>query len=210
MIGELGLERQNQIKFVRMMHKEIGLSKQQEQETFSDIHNNGAADVIYRMSKMGIFLGYEDGSFRPKSAITRAEFAVVIARAFGLGGCSVKPNLLDIAPDAWYADAVQNLYARGIVKGRPDGSFGANKPITLEEISVILWRVLSQLGIQVVPRRPYGVFKDEKYVSLYAKEAVKVIYEGDLLQLKKREYLGPKEPVTREQVAMLLDHIFTI
>ena len=43
-----------------------------------------AAEAVKRMYALGIINGYEDGSFRPKNSITRAEAAKILYSAAGL------------------------------------------------------------------------------------------------------------------------------
>lgn len=207
---ELVLDRCNEVNFVNSTGISAEQIQEQRRETFSDIQNHWALEPVERMTTMGVMTGYKDGTFRPEGEMTRGEFAVVIARAFGFRVYGQKTELLDVAPGQWYTDAVQALYTRGIVKGRPDGTFGVNKPLTTEEMAVILWRVFNQLAIPIPARRPYGKFRDEKHISSFAKDAVKVIYEGNLLYFKKSEALEPKKPVGRAQVAAVLDRILTL
>ena len=44
-----------------------------EGDQFTDISGHWAADVINLASQLGLISGYEDGTYRPKNNITRAE-----------------------------------------------------------------------------------------------------------------------------------------
>ena len=46
----------------------------------------------------------------------------------------------DVAPDAWYADAVAWAEEKGFVTGYGDGTFGPDDPVTQEQAAVILHR----------------------------------------------------------------------
>jgi hypothetical protein len=60
--------------------------------------------VVTAWSK-GIISGYPDGTFRPHNQITRAEMAVIVARALGLSGGS-GPSFKDAAEiPAWAVEA---------------------------------------------------------------------------------------------------------
>ena len=46
----------------------------------------------------------------------------------------------DVAPDAWYSEAVAWAAERGIVSGYGNGLFGPGDNITREQLAVMLWR----------------------------------------------------------------------
>ena len=49
---------------------------------FTDVKETDAAyDAIEKLVASGIANGYEDGTFRPKETVTRAQFAVFFYRA---------------------------------------------------------------------------------------------------------------------------------
>jgi hypothetical protein len=62
--------------------------------SFKDVPANAPnAKAIILATKLGIIKGYEDGSFRAKATITRAEFASMLVRALGLTSAGLfKPN----------------------------------------------------------------------------------------------------------------------
>ncbi|MCI5754130.1 MAG: S-layer homology domain-containing protein [Clostridiales bacterium] len=80
---------------------------------FSDIRGHWAEQEIRRAASLGWILGYEDGTFRPNQAITRAEAMTMINRVLKripetekdlLDGMVVWP---DNQPGTWYYLAVQ-------------------------------------------------------------------------------------------------------
>jgi len=75
--------------------------------------------------------------------ITRAQFAVLVARAFKLSPESVDPSKLpwDLKDPKWqtYLPAIQVLLSRGFLKLFPDGSFYPEGNMTREEAVKILY-----------------------------------------------------------------------
>lgn len=59
-------------------------------EAFNDIAGHWAFNNINKLVSLGAIAAYPDGSFRPDSSITRAEFATVLAKAFKLAPQSGK------------------------------------------------------------------------------------------------------------------------
>ncbi len=103
-----------------------------------------AKKAVARAVQAGIVYGYSDGSFRPKAQITRAEMALMIARA-------LKQQLDDnvttsFADDeeipGWAKSAVEVIRKLGIVDGRSGNYFVPNESATRAEAVVMLVRML--------------------------------------------------------------------
>ena len=101
-----------------------------------------SAVQIGTLVKLGIIVGYEDGTFRPHDPITRAEFAAIACRF---------DNLTN-APDSGFADVqghwaktyIDNAYAFGWIVGYEDGTFRPQNNITRAEAVTIINRVLGR------------------------------------------------------------------
>lgn len=114
---------------------------------FSDV----AADAWYNtpvstLAGAGMLSGYEDGSFRPDAAITRAEFAAMALRFLEedrLVTDEWRGGFTDVG-DAWYTEAVETAEIHAIVSGYPDGSFRPEKAITRAEVCAVINRTLDR------------------------------------------------------------------
>jgi hypothetical protein len=75
--------------------------------------------------------GYPDGSFRPDRAITRAEFAAMAARYFGIERSSsvapIEEHFSDI-DNSWARSTIEEVYRYGITNGYADGTFKPDDP----------------------------------------------------------------------------------
>lgn len=116
---------------------------------FTDIDQIGtwAKQAITQAVQTGIIYGYKDGSFRPNSQLTRAEMAVMIARALKL-----QPNINastgfadDESIPQWAKGAIEAVHARSIMNGRGQNRFEPNERATRVETTVILLRMLDYL-----------------------------------------------------------------
>ena len=83
-----------------------------ESNQFSDITGHWANTFINSAAQKGWVRGYEDGTFRPEQAITRAEFATLVNNV--LDRRVKKENILpsaiqfqDLSANAWYYEACQ-------------------------------------------------------------------------------------------------------
>ena len=52
----------------------------------------------------------------------------------------------DVPASAWYAEAVNELAARGIVNGYPDGSFKPEQTATRAEVATLLVRFIRNIA----------------------------------------------------------------
>ena len=105
--------------------------------TFADAADSPFATEIDTLSTFGLLEGYEDGTFRPTNAITRAEFCAMLANVLDLPE-GQNLSFSDVADDAWYNKAVSAMAARGFVSGMGDGTFRPDYTITYEQMVTIL------------------------------------------------------------------------
>lgn len=111
---------------------------------FSD--TNDVSDVvrsrINAISSKGIIKGYEDNTFRPFNDITRAEFCTILDRSDLLKQTSQMDIQLNDINTHWAKEAILNVARSGLMSGKGDGIFAPDANITIEEIFVIMDRML--------------------------------------------------------------------
>lgn len=93
---------------------------------------------------MAYIIGRPGGMIYPEADITRAEVATVFfrlltdeSRARYWAESSPYPDVLS---DDWFNNEISTLTKAGILKGRPDGTFGPDEFITRAEVAVICTR----------------------------------------------------------------------
>ncbi|MGG1553807.1 S-layer homology domain-containing protein [Paenibacillus ferrarius] len=107
---------------------------------FSDTSAHWAQDTVSVFTKLGVIQGYADGSFQPDASITRAEFATVIAKLFGLTASA--PTALSDVQQHWAAGSIHALASSGIISGYGDGTFRPDQDITRAEIIAIVAKLV--------------------------------------------------------------------
>ena len=106
--------------------------------TFSDLSEaKWASPTIQKWMGYDLVGGYTDGTFRPNTNITRAEFAVIAYKAFDLESKG-STNFGDVKASDWYYTQVVGMAKLGYIKGYTDGTFMPNKPITRAEAAAII------------------------------------------------------------------------
>lgn len=90
--------------------------------------------AIGLLSALKIFEGYEDGSIKPESTITRAEMAAVILRTIGNKSLTKYTGMFtDVDASHWAADTIQTAADLGIINGMGDGTFAPDAPVKYEQ-----------------------------------------------------------------------------
>lgn len=157
--------------------------------------------------KDGLFNGMDKTHFEPNIAMTRAMVVTVLWRLADSPEATQPCDFTDVAPDAWYAEAVAWAQERGLVNGMGDGTFNPMGEITREQLVTILYRGKAPSDWYAVPEGVLGPFPDEDSVSEYARDAMAwAVYREFLIGTKEqgRVYLDPQGIATRAQAATIL------
>lgn len=110
-----------------------------------------AASWVEALAELGVTGGYPDGTFQPDATLTRAEAAVLLARAVGLPaqdytlGVGLSFGDARLIPD-WAFRPVQVAVAAGLLQGDDNGNFRPEAPLTRAEGSAILYRLINMQG----------------------------------------------------------------
>ena len=126
---------------------------------FADVDSSHAhAAFVERFAQLGVTKGCMDGTvFCPDAAVTRAQMAVFLSRAFGLPE-GPDPGFGDVSVGAWYVSAVSALAASGVTKGCMDGTvFCPDGTTTRAQMATFLYRA-GQLRPTDIAQPRAGVF----------------------------------------------------
>ncbi|MFX3646292.1 MAG: S-layer homology domain-containing protein [Paenibacillus sp.] len=145
-------------EFAAIMVRGLGLKPGEQVNSFQDV--NGSewyADAVNTATSYGLIDGYEDGTFRPQTQITRQEAMAVIARAMSVTGMETATSAANVQQWSDYADAEQvavwakeavaSSISTGLVSGRGKDTIAPNQSITRAETAVIIRRLLQQSGL---------------------------------------------------------------
>lgn len=149
-----------------------------------------------------IVTGYEDGSFRPNNRLTRAEYAVLLSKAFDLP--AVRPNVTytDVAADFWGAPTIAETSRMGFLAGYPDGSFRPGNNLTRVEALLALSN-----GLKLPPSSLNGLalYRDRAQIPSYASAPLAAATaQRIVVNYPQTDALRPLEQITRGEVAALV------
>jgi len=145
-------------EFAKMLSSALGLEAASIDTSFTDEGDipTWAKPYVAAAAEAGLILGYEEGgmtSFKGERAVTRAEAAVMTARALQLhraeiGLASKAPELKDAADiPSWAKPSIDNALSAGILNGYEDGAFRASQLTSRGEAAAMIYKLLNALGI---------------------------------------------------------------
>ena len=108
------------------------------------------AEAVAVLNGMGVFKGYEDGSFKPEGNITRAEVATIIYRIYTAdvakndksGLYATYNKFSDMAGAGWAQGYIGYCANASLVKGYPDGTFKPSGKVTGYEVLAMILRAV--------------------------------------------------------------------
>jgi hypothetical protein len=168
---------------------------------YSDVPpSHWAFNDITALGVQRIIKGYPDGTFRPDNNITRAEFAVVLAKALGW---PAKPGGHDFADAAeipdWARGCIFAAVDKGVISGYEDNTFRANRPVTRSEIAVIVVRALG-----LAPEAGALIFSDAAEIPDWAKGYIAAAVNQGVIAGKPGNIFAPDDNATRAEAAALV------
>lgn len=174
--------------------------------TLTDLDQTSwAKDGIIALAARDIVKGMPDDLFVPLKNVTRAEFAQMLVNTFDLKSEGQKNNpFSDVKSEAWYEDAIITAYELGVVKGRPDGTFGVNDEISRQDMAVMTLNTLKTVGITLNTTENLINFKDHSEIAGYAKEAVKEMQQAGVIRGMETGEFAPIANANRAQAAVIL------
>ena len=166
-------------------------------DQFVDINGHWAESAIQKMAEAGIASGFPDAAFRPDNKISRAEFAVLIVKAFDLE--SKNGKVFTDTSQHWAKDQIAAANTYGVVNGYNDSTFGPDDPITREQMALM---IVKAAKLQISP----GTLncRDSAQVSSWAKDAVATAYAQKILSGMPDGNFKPQDHASRAQAIIVL------
>ncbi|MEN6349748.1 MAG: S-layer homology domain-containing protein, partial [Syntrophomonas sp.] len=113
---------------------------------FSDIAaNDSNSTFITYLVERNILSGFPDRTFHPTEGLTRAQAAVVMAKAAGLDSSKyTAAGFGDVGAGHWAAKSIAAAAQAGYIKGFPDGSFHPEEKLTRAQGISLVLRIAKQ------------------------------------------------------------------
>jgi spore germination protein len=176
-------------------------------EPFDDIAGSYAHSQIVELHAKGIVSGEGERTYAPRKPVTREAFMALLGRALGLQPIKASiPAFTDVKSSSWSYGWIQAGIARNLVSGVTRDTFAPVRPVTRQEAATLMYRALRTTQTSQQAAAISLSFADEQRIATWARPAVKELYERNLL-VGDKGYFRPLDPVTREEMAVLLSRL---
>ncbi|MBQ7901520.1 MAG: S-layer homology domain-containing protein [Clostridia bacterium] len=170
------------------------------QTVFADTTGHWAESYIKTLKEKGVINGFEDGTFRPDSTVTRAELVKMLTAILGVPGGSGN-SFNDVTAGNWYYAPVYGAYNKGIVNGTSDELFSPNASVTRQDAAVMIFRAWA------LDAEGNVTFADSADIADYAVEAVAGLADKGIINGYSDNTFRPRASLTRGETAAILSRI---
>ncbi|MEY2369581.1 S-layer homology domain-containing protein [Lysinibacillus capsici] len=143
---------------------------------FKDVRvNSPYYKIIHEMRDAGIIQGYEDGTFRPDTTISRQHAAALVSRALKINDLTLEKTKefkqpKDLRTDSPYYEDIKMLVEAGLLEMNSQGNVNPNKALTRGEMAKI---ITVAFNLEVKADYVFADVKGSKY-----EEYVKALYSN--------------------------------
>lgn len=183
-----------------------GAQEEVKSGSFRDVtRGHWAFASVERAAELGLVTGYSDGTFRPDTPVTRAQFVLMLWRMCGKPAAAKAASFADASAD-WYQDALSWAVENGYVNGLSDTRFGPDAPITRQQATAILFRLNGgQSGTELTLTGIYEqTFADSTTIASWAKDATWWAVYHELVSGVGGSRIAPEANASRAQIAAIL------
>lgn len=172
---------------------------------FLDFPFGWSKDAMTAAVENGLYIGNESKLIEPDKALTRAELAAFITRAFGATRMADLSKITDVKADDWFYEPVAKAYQMGAITGTSDTTFDPNSYITREQVFLVLARVLCISGTN---EQALDKFTDAGKINSWAKNGIIGMVEKSYINGYPDGSFRPQDNITRAELAQVFHNIF--
>ncbi|GAB4176814.1 MAG: hypothetical protein Fur006_08060 [Coleofasciculaceae cyanobacterium] len=163
--------------------------------SFVDIQQHWASEFIRRLANLNLVSGFADGSFKPDSPLSRAQYAALVVKVFNPTPIRPDTKFIDIPADFWALPVISQAYRGGFLSGFPDQTFHPQSSLRRLELISSLVHGLSLPSADV---KVLEIYQDRDSIPAYAKAAVAAATQaGIVVNYPNPKLLQPKQEATR-------------
>lgn len=162
-----------------------------------DISGHWAESYIRALVNAGIIEGEPDGSFKPAKLVTRAEFSVLLVRAFNLRGSS-SLNYTDTR-NHWAREYIATAVDNGVMQGYNSSQFGPDDLISREQMAAAIANTI------VMSSPGNGLnFRDSGDISPWAYNAVAACSLAGIISGDQNNFFRPLDFASKAEAATII------
>ena len=145
-------------------------------KVFSDVDLTlWSVHEIEYMADKGVIYGYDDGEFKPKRNLSRAEFAALVSRFINAPESDMKNPFTDLDKTHWAYSDIIALAKIGLVEGYTDKTFKPENNITRAEVMTVINKLLGrnplESYVKTLEFNPFNDLFEDKWYYVTVLEA---------------------------------------
>ena len=176
--------------------------------TFSDVpETDWAYTVIEEMASKGIYVGYEDGTFKPAATITYAEFTTIVTRAYCLKNGLTAPSA--IPGGQWYDGVFAFAASNGLMTANQFAG-KENAPITRSDVALLVSNALPAIPASADTAASLAKFADASSLSSLSatyRGAIAKIADAGIVVGDTQNRFNPSSNATRAEAAAFVSRL---
>lgn len=168
---------------------------------FKDMPSDWSAEHLIKAVDNGLLTG-SDGNINASGALTAAELATIVNRAFGAKETASLDEFTDVALTAWYREDMAKAVKMGTFKGA-NGKLSPESPVTRERAFTVLARAFALDGGS---SDTLSAFADKDDVSAWAASSTAALVSACHVNGSDGK-INPKSNITRAEFAKLINSL---
>lgn len=148
-------------------------------------------------------IGVPEGEVRPNGLITRGEVVTILFRCLREElrdyWWHTANAFTDVPSNLWCNNAISTMARAGVIKGRPDGTFGPNDPITRGEFCTMIGRFYAVLQTNALD------FSDIR--GHWAEEMIRSVSAHRIVEGYADGTFRPDISITRAEVVAIVNRV---
>ncbi|BBH19488.1 hypothetical protein Back11_08330 [Paenibacillus baekrokdamisoli] len=179
--------------------------------SFKDVSESAAySDAVSFVAARGITTGTGKGNFSPDANLTRAQFMVMVMRAYGIAPDQDAVDNFSDAGNAYYTGYLAAAKRLGISNGIGINRFAPNKELTNQEMNTLMYNTLKVLDQLPAAKAGQDLdladFTDANQIAPWAKEAMTLFINAGMMKGSGTE-LSPVDKTNRAQMAQTIYYL---
>lgn len=184
---------------------------QKEETSFKDIPKGNYFEAyIYKLRELNITNGVGNGAFGFNQNITRAEFLTFLLRLqkVELNNLNNSNMFHDVQVSDWHYSYINTGLNKGIILGQDyiNNKFEPNKPITREEMAVMIVRALGYDALAIQVDNQPTQFKDVTKRIGY----IEVAKDMGIINGRSKDSFAPAANALRQEAAAMLVRMYDL
>lgn len=181
-------------------------------KSFADLAGHWSRKDVELLASKLLVDGRNMQEYAPDSAVTRAEFAKLLAEGLGLDmKASVLPAQFpfrDVAASDWFSPYIAAAYESKLIDGVTDDAFAPEALITREQMAVMAVRALEIAG-RPLPQAASSTdrFADGGEISPWAARVVGSAADAGLMSGREEGRFAPSATTTRGEAATVVKRL---